>query len=81
MQGAYCFHTLTQTERAIPKDEWDQVRRRMVCTLSDNFADTEAVIEKLCHDTKKCTYEEKEQLAFFFQHLSQVAGEQKRLDR
>lgn len=71
--GAACFHTLTDETRDIEKAAWDAERFGMVCTNSDNFAAVKAVIEKLCYQTKSCTYAEKEQIKKFFERVQTFA--------
>lgn len=56
-QGAACFHTLAQTERDVPKAQWDLEREGMICTQSSTFASWKATIEKLCHDDSSCNYQ------------------------
>lgn len=64
--GATCFHTLISNTRDMDKATWDALRFGQVCTAASNFADTKAVIEKLCRATKNCVYEK---VQAFFQRI------------
>ena len=59
--GASCFHTLKTDSRDIPKPEWDAYRFGQICETADVFSDWKAVIEKLCSESHKCTYEQQAQ--------------------
>lgn len=63
--GARCFHWLAEgKDRNIPKDVWDHIsfepnadeRFGQVCTPPETFAKVKGVIEKLCAQTKNCSY-------------------------
>src|SRR6185369_11488112 len=56
--GAICFHTLVPDMRIVPKAQWDIEREGQVCTKGSVFADQKALIEKLCHETNGCAYEQ-----------------------
>lgn len=56
--GATCYHTLSPAQRDIPKAAWDVEREGMICTQSATFASWKGIIEKLCHETKDCNYQQ-----------------------
>lgn len=70
--GATCFHTLSSETRDIPKAQWDDERFGMVCTKASNIADTKAAIEKLCSVSNDCTYEVKQRIDAFYNHIDQI---------
>jgi hypothetical protein len=73
--GASCFHTLSDQERDIEKDQWDQERFGMVCTSAETLAEWKAAILKLCKDTKRCDYETKKKIVEFGKKLRKVTNE------
>lgn len=73
--GAHAFHTLTNDERQVSKDEWDNLRFGMVCSKAESLADTKAVIEKLCSEANNCTYEVQQAITAFFDHLGTLRRE------
>lgn len=66
LDGAIYFETLSEAEGVVTKPEWDKLRFGMLCTDAQSFADTKAVIEKLCHESSRCTYEQVNQMRHFF---------------
>lgn len=74
--GAQCFNTISDKERYIEKEAWDEIRFGMLCTSSDSFANWKAAIKKLCSVNKNlCTYEEVETLEKLDQKFSKVEKE------
>lgn len=75
--GASCFHSLSDEQRDIPKDVWDNMRFGQICTadppdqMGATFADLKATIEKLCSVSGKCDYQTKKKLETFF-HNSEL---------
>lgn len=67
--GADCYHTLSPAHVQLDKMLWDSVRFGMVCTESQSLADIKGAIEKLCHQTKHCTYEQVKSIDDFFGHI------------
>ena len=63
--GASCFHTLSDDEREISLPEWDEERFGMICAKASDFASWKAALLKLCKLTKRCTYEEKNNVLKF----------------
>lgn len=70
--GAACFHTLTSESRDLAKIDWDKERFGMVCTKAQNFAEMKAAVEKLCHKSKLCTYEDRQLMRAFFERVDEV---------
>lgn len=76
--GASCFHTLSDSNRDIPKDVWDlqeigdDHRYGKVCTSSDSLANWKEAIEKLCYLTKRCTYDAKKKIYQFSLNLQEI---------
>lgn len=64
--GAHCSHLLTVQTRDIPKDQWDVERFGMACTKLENMTALKGVVEKLCSQTKDCTYQQKQLIEKFF---------------
>jgi hypothetical protein len=61
--GASCFNTLNDDSRDIPKESWDSERFGMLCTSSDNFANWQAAILKLCTAARnRCTFDTKKKI-------------------
>jgi hypothetical protein len=61
--GAHCAHFLTPATRDIPKAQWDEMRFGQFSITYQTLADLKADIEKLCNVSKKCTYEQQQQIA------------------
>lgn len=70
--GASCFHTLTTETRQLDKPTWDAERFGDVCAKAEAFADLKTAVLKLCKQTKSCTYEEKQRLNAFSEHLEYI---------
>lgn len=64
--GADCYHTLTQEHLTLTKAQWDDARFGQVCTSANNFADIKGQLEKLCHESRRCSYEQVKALEAFF---------------
>jgi len=76
-QGAACFHTHNESQRRVPKAEWDKERKGMFCTKSDNFIEWQAIILKLCRASgNRCTFEDKKKIVAFFGRVKDFSGEQ-----
>lgn len=60
--GADCFHTLKDTQRYIPKLEWDELRFGWLCMSPESFAQMKTEILQLCETSGKCNYEKVEKL-------------------
>lgn len=73
--GAHCAHTYIEDKRDIPKADWDVERVGWMCTLSDDFSDTEDSIDELCRITEKCDYETKEKIKKFKEHMKPLVDE------
>lgn len=58
--GASCYHTLSDAERDIPKDQWDKERFGMLCTQPENFANWKEAILQLCKQYGRCTFDEQQ---------------------
>jgi hypothetical protein len=56
IDGAYCFHTLSDKERDLTYDEWKFVSRGWLAGSPEAFANLKEAIDKLCSDAK-CNYE------------------------
>lgn len=67
--GAYCFFNLSDEEREISKQDWDNYRLGMICTSSESYADLKSTITKLCRETNRCKKEEIEKVNFFFERI------------
>lgn len=61
-EGATCAHTLSDATRDLTKEEWDALRFGQACTHADNLANWIEAILQLCKTTKRCTWQEVEQL-------------------
>jgi hypothetical protein len=71
-EGASCFNTLSDNQRDIPKDKWDEERVGMICTKSQTFADWQATILKLCKASKRCTFEDKKIIINFMENVKHI---------
>lgn len=70
--GAYCFHTLTEQERDLTEAEWKLESRGWLAGSPEAYANLKEAIEKLCSETKKCTYEEQQNLKKFFTKVEEA---------
>lgn len=78
IDGATCAHFLTEEERDIPKDRWDEERFGQICVKSDVYSDWKSVIEKLCSSSGKCDYETKKALSTFFLKIESLIAKSKK---
>lgn len=60
--GAAGFHTISDEERELTKEEWDEERFGMLCTKAENFANWKAALLKLCNVTRMCNYSTKKKI-------------------
>lgn len=67
--GAQCFHTLSDDERFVQYDQWNDERFGMICGKADAFADMKSAILRLCKMSGRCTYEDTLALEKFEQRL------------
>lgn len=67
--GAHCFNTLSEEERELDKEAWDQERFGQVCTKVESFAEMKAALAKLC-SRARCTFEEKQHIQIFYKQLN-----------
>lgn len=72
-EGATEFHTLTNETHDYTLAEWDKLRFGMLCTPATTFADWKSVIEKLCSESGKCTYETKKKVNAFMKKVNKVS--------
>lgn len=72
MDGGTCFHTLVSDHRDIPKPEWDVYRFGQICEEPKVFADSKAIIEKLCSISGRCSYEDKKKLQTFINKTQNI---------
>lgn len=70
--GASCFHTISSETRRLDKPTWDALRFGQVCADSSAFANMKAAIEKLCHQTDNCTYQDTQAINAFFDRINSV---------
>lgn len=73
-EGAYCFHTLSDGERDVPKEQWDLERFGMICTKSENFAQWKSAILKLCKHSKVCKLEVEEAVNKFTGKVERIVA-------
>ena len=64
--GASCFNTLNDKTRDIEKAQWDEERFGMICGTPSVFADTKRTILQLCETSKKCVYDEAQNVVYFY---------------
>jgi hypothetical protein len=72
--GAFCFNTLSEKERDIPKADWDTERFGMICTKAEHFAEWKAAILKLCRKNPICTYDMAREVKRFSGRIETVAA-------
>ena len=60
--GASCFHMLSTKSRRLTFKEWEQERFGQLCMKPDAYANFKAALLKLCEKTKRCSFEEVEQI-------------------
>ena len=72
--GAFCFHTLNNSERDITKEEWDALSPGWIAGSPEAFANLKIAVEQLCKETKKCTYETQKRLQAFFEKTKRARG-------
>lgn len=56
--GASCFHMLSDGHRYLDFDSWAQERLGQLCLKAEAFANFKEALLKLCEQTKRCTWEE-----------------------
>lgn len=56
--GASCFHMLSDESRKLSFDEWAEERFGQLCMKADAFANIKAALLKLCDQTRRCTWQE-----------------------
>ncbi len=61
--GASCFNMLSDGSRKLSFDDWAIERFGQLCMQADAFANIKAALLKLCESSKRCTWEEKQQIA------------------
>ncbi len=71
--GAAGVKILSGAERDLTKEEWDKERYGMICTSQDNYKEWRANLEKLCKESKLCTYEVKTQMEDVFHNVESVS--------
>lgn len=60
MDGAHCNYMLnTKPPEDYNKMDWDAIRFGQACTEVQSISDLIGVVEKLCFDTGRCTYDQK----------------------
>jgi hypothetical protein len=74
--GAECFHTLSNKERSLNKEEWDAARFGMLCTSAESFTNWKTAIMQLCEQSQKCTFEDLRALEEFEAKLHNLIKEQ-----
>lgn len=70
--GATCVHMLSIGTRDIPKAQWDLERVGQICENSQAVADFKSELEKLCHVSGKCTYNQKKMMSNFFDRIKKI---------
>lgn len=70
-EGAHCSHTLIDSKRDIPKEQWDIERVGWICFDSTDFNSTETSLDQACV-LLKCTYKEKQMLQDINDRLKEV---------
>lgn len=76
--GASCFHMLSDGHREIPLAEWDEERFGMLCLKADAYANFKAALLKLCDETDRCTWEDKQQIMAIGTKLNQFKAQVKK---
>lgn len=67
LDGAYCFHTLSDKERDLTKEEFEALSLGWLAGSPEAYGNLKEAVEKLCSGNSKCTYEEVQAFkAFFF---------------
>jgi len=87
-EGAVCFNLLSDGVREISANDWDDERFGMICSKAETFTNLKTVAIQLCNTTKRCSYEEKQNLIKFQDKIiylderkKEITGEDFELDR
>jgi hypothetical protein len=67
--GASCFHLLSDGRRKVDPVQWEKERFGQLCMKDEAFANFKAALLKLCDETQRCTWQEKEELQSLVQTL------------
>lgn len=72
--SASCFHTFSEEERDIPREEWDALRlsEGMICGRPDAYAEFKAALLKLCRISRRCSYADREAIRRFGEHVASI---------
>ena len=60
--GASCFRMLSNSKRTLDFYEWEQERFGQLCMKADAYANFKAALLKLCESSKRCTWQEVEDI-------------------
>lgn len=60
--GAHCSWSLSGPDEDVTLAAWQVERFGMLCMEGKDYASIKAVIEKLCHQTKDCTEQNKQDI-------------------
>lgn len=71
--GAYAFHSLSDKQRDLTKEQWDKERFGMICETTDVFTNLKEAIEALCQTTNACTYEQQQMVSEFYSKVQKTA--------
>ncbi len=72
-RGAFCFHTLSDTQRRIPVEDWAEQRFGKICTDPETLAEWKAAILKLCDDTGRCDFRMEEAVQAFSHRVDRAS--------
>lgn len=75
MAGTKCFHTQTDEERHMTKEEWEMASFGWLAGSPESYGELKATIEKLCEETGKCSYEFEKKMKKFFEKVEKAKKE------
>lgn len=73
--GASCFHMLSDENRKLTYEEWEQERFGQICMKADAYANIKAALLKLCESSRRCTWQEVQDIKNLGKKVSRFSQE------
>lgn len=72
IDGAFCFHTLSEKERDLTHAEWHILSKGWIAGSPEAYGHLKEVIEILCKQSSRCTYEVQKKIEKFFMKVKEA---------
>lgn len=79
--GASCFQMLSEGGRKLDFDQWAEERFGQLCMKADAYANIKAALLKLCDQTRRCTWQEIQDIENLGKKVGSFNKEIKRMTR